>query len=124
VIVKDDRRKPGYNIYCPKPSAFLYHKGATFLDRQDELKQAKDLHYMYFILRYAPDYDIIMKEVKKYKAKGYFENITKDLAKYFERISSKGCLLVERENGPDEFINDLRKDIFERFTEFIEVIRN
>ena len=123
VIMKDARRKEKYKIYCPKPSAFLYHKGATFLDREDELKQAKDLHYMYFILRYAPDYGLIVKETKQYRANGYFEDVTENLHKYFMRISSKGCLLVERENGPDEFIQDLRKDIFERFIRFIDVIR-
>ena len=32
-------KKGNYKIYCPKPSAFLYHKGATFIDREDEQKQ-------------------------------------------------------------------------------------
>ncbi|MFW6173844.1 MAG: GSU2403 family nucleotidyltransferase fold protein [Elusimicrobiota bacterium] len=116
-------RKAEYEIHCPIPSAFLYHKGATFLDREDELKQAKDLHYMYFILRYAPDADSILKEIKQYSNKGYFEDISEKLYKYFGRKSGKGCLLVEKEHGSDEFIEDLRKDIFERFSKLIDIIR-
>lgn len=104
-----------YKINCPKPSAFLYHKGATFIERDDEQKKAKDLQYMYFILRYAPDLDVILKEIAEYKKKGYFKEVSRNLDKYFERKTSQGCLLVEKENGPDEYIADLRQDIFERF---------
>lgn len=114
--VKAKSQKATYKIYCPKPSAFLYHKAATFIDRENEQKQAKDLHYIYFILRYAPNLDVIFKEINQYKNKGYFKNITKNLNRYFERKSSQGCLMVERENGPDEYIDDLRRDIFERFS--------
>ena len=35
--------------------------------------------------------------------------------KFFVKKSSLGCLMVERENMPDEYIDDLRQDIFERF---------
>ena len=70
IKVRAGRENTGYKIQCPKPSAFLYHKGATFIDREGELKQAKDLHYMYFILRYAPNMDIILAEIAKYKKKG------------------------------------------------------
>jgi len=56
-------KKEVYAIRCPKPSAFLYHKAATFIDRENEQKKAKDLHYMYFILRYAPDTNILLKEI-------------------------------------------------------------
>jgi hypothetical protein len=115
VNVKTDKQKDGYTIYCPKPSAFLYHKGAVFIDREDEHKQAKDLHYMYFILRYAPDVNIILEEVVQYRKKGYFKNILRNLNRYFERKSSQGCLMVEKENGPDDYVDNLREDIFERF---------
>ncbi|MEW6455446.1 MAG: GSU2403 family nucleotidyltransferase fold protein [Acidobacteriota bacterium] len=120
--IKDKKRKLSYKINCPKPSAFLYHKAATFIDREDKQKQAKDLHYMYFILRYAPDREIILKEVELYKKEGYFKEIPRNLSKYFERKTSQGCLMVEKENGPDEYIDDLRKDIFERFSKLREVI--
>jgi hypothetical protein len=51
IPVKVKNKKSTYKIYCPIPSAFLYHKAATFLDRENEQKQAKDLHYIYFVLR-------------------------------------------------------------------------
>ena len=115
VEVKNKNHKGIYKVYCPKPSAFLYHKGATFIDRETEQKLTKDLHYMYFILRYAPDIDEILKEIAQYQKEGYFKGISKNLNEYFARISSQGCLMVEKENGPDEFIDNLRQDIFERF---------
>ena len=108
-------KKEVYAIHCPKPSAFLYHKAATFIDREAEQKQAKDLHYMYFILRYAPDTDSILKEITQYYRQGYFKDTLKNISSYFERKSSKGCLMVEKENGPDPYMDDLRRDIFERF---------
>lgn len=113
--VKDKKQSSTYKIYCPKPSAFLFHKAATFVDRENEQKQAKDLYYIYFILRYAPDMDVMFKEIIDYKKEGYFKNVYTNLNKYFARISSQGCLAVERENGPDEYIRNLRQDIFDRF---------
>ena len=122
VEVENKRRKRTYKINCPKPSAFLYHKGATFIDREDEQKQAKDLYYMYFILRYAPDLDIILKEVAEYKKRGYFKEMSQNLSKYFERKTSRGCLMVEKENGPDLYLDDLRQDIFDRFKQLRDFI--
>lgn len=113
--VKDKKGEQSYKINCPKPAAFLYHKAVTFIDRDDDEKRAKDLHYMYFILRYAADIDVVLKEVSQYKKLGYFKEVPENLDKYFERKTSQGCLMVERENGPDEYIDDLRQDIFERF---------
>jgi hypothetical protein len=118
IVVDIKNKKEGYAIHCPKPSAFLYHKAATFIDRDDEQKQAKDLHYMYFILRYAPNIDSIFKEIIQYNKQGYFKEAPKNLLHYFDRKSSKGVLMVEKENGPDEYIDDLRQDIFDRFKNF------
>jgi hypothetical protein len=122
IKVRVEREKTSYKIQCPKPSAFLYHKGATFIDREGELKQAKDLYYMYFILRYTLNLDIILAEVAKYKKKGYFIGISKNIKKYFEKKTSQGCLMIEKENGSDEYIDDLRQDIFERFNELLEFL--
>jgi hypothetical protein len=123
IEVKDTNKERTYKINCPKPSAFLYHKAATFIHRDDEQKQAKDLHYIYFMLRYAPDLDAILKEVVQYKKKGYFKDVLQNLDRYFARKTSSGCLMVEKENGPDEYIDDLRQDIFERFRNLREVLR-
>ena len=116
------KKNKSYTLNCPKPSAFLYHKAATFIDRENKEKQAKDLYYMYYILRYAPDVEVILKEVARYKEEGYFSSVTGNLNKFFERVSSQGCLLIEKENGPDEYIQDVRQDVFDRFKAFREVL--
>lgn len=77
---------------------------------------------MYFILRYTPDLDKLFKGVARYKKQGYFVNISRNIKKYFERKTSQGCLMVEKENGPDEYIDDLRQDIFERFNKLLELL--
>jgi len=77
---------------------------------------------MYFILRYATNLDIILAEVTKYKKKGYFIGISKGIKQYFERKTSQGCLMIEKENGPDEYIDDLKQDIFERFNKLLEFL--
>ena len=54
IKVRAERGKTSYKIQCPKPSAFLYHKGSIFIDREEELKQAKDLLlYVFYITLFA-----------------------------------------------------------------------
>jgi hypothetical protein len=115
IAVNIKTKKDSFVVFCPKPSAFLYHKAATFINREDLQKQAKDLYYMYFVLRYAPDLDVIFKEIAQYHKHGYFKDTVINLLPFFERKSSKGCLMVEKENGIDPYIEDLRQDIFDRF---------
>jgi len=123
INIQAKKKNREYFINCPKPSAFLCHKGATFVDRESKEKQAKDLYYMYFVLRYAPDIDLILGEMSQYREKGFLRSVSDNINKFFERISSRGCLWVERENGPDEYIHDLRQDIFDRFKRLSEAIK-
>ena len=118
------KKKKSYTIYCPKPSAFLYYKAATFIFREDQFKIAKDLFYIYFILRYAPDIEHIVNEITHYECISQDDSIQTNLRKYFERKSSQGCLLVEKENGPDEYIRDVRQDIYERFSRLLHTLDN
>lgn len=78
---------------------------------------------MYFILRYSPDIDLILQEISQYREEGYLMNVPDNINKFFERISSQGCLLVEQENGPDEYIRDVRQDIFNRFKRLRETLQ-
>ena len=102
-------------LYCPRPSTFLVHKLATFTERDDDLKKAKDLFYAYFILRYVPDIAALYQEARGYRGERTFSQVEKNIGVYFSRLTSRGCLWVEMENGPDELVRDVRKDAFERF---------
>jgi hypothetical protein len=123
INIQTKKKNKTYLINCPKPSTFLYNKGATFVDRENKEKQAKDLYYMYFILRYSPDIDLILQEISLYREEGYLMNVPDNINKFFERVSSQGCLLVEQENGPDEYISDVRQDIFNRFKRLRETLQ-
>ncbi|MBF0595225.1 MAG: hypothetical protein HQL22_09680 [Candidatus Omnitrophica bacterium] len=116
VNVENKKSRKTYALYCPRPAAYIYHKAATFVEREDDLKCAKDLFYIYFVLRYAPDVADLLKEVHEFFKAGHLPQAAGNLKKYFERKSGRGCLMVDKENGPDGFVEDLRTDIFERFS--------
>lgn len=117
------KQSHAYVVNCPKPSAFIYHKAMTFDARETDQKRAKDLHFIYFILRYDPDIDAIFREIAEYLKEDYKEGLAERFDKYFGMISSDGCIMVEKENGPDIYINDLRKDIFNRFAELRKLFK-
>jgi len=123
IKIQAKKKNKEYLVYCAKPSAFLCHKGATFLDRESKEKQAKDLYYMYFVLRYSPDINLTLGEISQYREEGCLKNVSDNIDQFFESVSSRGCLWVERENGPDEYVHDLRQDIFDRFKRLSEAIK-
>lgn len=115
-----DNKSNKYKLYIPKPFAFIYHKGLTFVNREYEDTKAKDLHYIYYILRFCPNLDEVVSELKQFKKEKNFTKFITNINTYFERISSQGCLMVEKENGPDEYIADIRQDSFNRFRGLIK----
>ena len=117
------KQRHTYVVNCPKPSAFIYHKAMTFDTRETVQKRAKDLHFIYFILRYCPDIDAIFDEIAGYLKEEYQEGLAERFEKYFGMISAEGCIMVEEENGPDIYIDDLRKDIFNRFAELRKLFK-
>ena len=80
-------------------------------------------HIFRFLSRYAPDIDLILKEISQYREKGYLSDVLNNINKFFERVSSQGCLLIEQESGPDEYIHDIRQDIFDRFKSFRKALQ-
>lgn len=110
-----------HTLYCPRPSTFLAHKLATFTERENDLKKAKDLYYAYFVLRYVPDIASLYREVRE---QGVFPQVPGNIETYFSNLTSHGCLWVERENGPDEYIGDVRRDAYERFNKLKEMLRS
>jgi hypothetical protein len=102
-------------LSCPQPSRFLIHKLMKFTERDEDYKKAKDLMYAYFILRHHPDIAGLMNEIRTLGKEVDVSLIEENIGLYFSRLTSRGCLWVEKENGPDEFIPEVRRDVFERF---------
>ena len=111
-------------LYCPRSSAFLLHKLATVTQREDDFKRAKDLYYAYFVLRYVPDIASLYREVQEYRGQGVFPQVPGNIEAYFSSLTSRGCLWVERENGPDEYIRDVRRDAYERFNKLKDTLQS
>lgn len=103
-------------VQIPTTSMFVFHKLLTFVQRGDKIKFKKDLYYVYYLLRFGPDRQQLINDVLHFmKERDQGKKVTRNLNKYFKTIDSEGPLLVEQENGPDPYIRDLRKDIFNRF---------
>jgi len=117
VTIKRGPRKIA--VYCPRPAAFLYNKLSTFSHRETDDKKAKDLVYAYFVLRFAPDITEVFRQIRAYKDRHIFPAIESELPPFFKSLTSQGPLWIERENGPDEFVEDVREDAFERFQELL-----
>jgi hypothetical protein len=111
-------------LYCPPPSTFLAHKLATFTERDDNFKKAKDLYYAYFVLRCVPDIAALYRESRGFRGESPFSQVEKNIGIYFSRLTSQGCLWVQRENGPDEYVKDVRRDAYERFNKLREALRS
>lgn len=104
-----------YALRCPRPGAFVLHKCATFTDRDDRQKMGKDLYYAYFVLRHAPDQEALDAELRRYAKEAVFAKAGANIKGYFGGESGRGCAMVEKENGPDEYLEDLQGDIQSRF---------
>lgn len=105
-----------HKVQIPTASMFVFHKLLTFVQRRDKIKFKKDLYYVYYMLRFSPDRQQLIDDVhylKKEMVQG--KKVTQNLNKYFKSMDSEGPSLVEQENGPDPYIRDLHKDIFDRF---------
>lgn len=104
-----------YALRCPRPGAFVLHKCATFTDRDDRQKMGKDLYYAYFVLRHAPDPEGLAAELRQYAKEAVFAKAGANIKEYFGGEGGRGCAMVEKENGPDEYLDDLHGDIRSRF---------
>ena len=71
---------------------------------------------MYYMLRYCPQKeDLIDKVSLLIKDRDQGKAVKKNLHKYFKNVDSQGPLLVDQENGPHEYIQNVRQDVFDRF---------
>ena len=65
---------------------------------------------------------ILISVLEKLKKEYILRQFSIYLNKYFKNKSSQGCLIVEKENGPDDYVDDLREDIFKRFKTLRELL--
>ena len=108
-------------VQIPMESMFVFHKLFTFVQRKNSEKLKKDLYYIYYMLRFSPEKEELIDKVNLLiKEKEQGKSVRQNIRKYFNSVNSKGPLLVEQENGPDAYIDDLRQDIFERFNRLRE----
>ena len=104
-----------YALRCPRPAAFVLHKCATFTDRDDRQKMGKDLYYAYFVLRHAPNPEELAAEIRGYGKEMVFAKASANIKEYFGGEGGRGCMMIEKEYGPDEYLEDLHGDINSRF---------
>lgn len=105
-----------HEIQMPTEAMFVFHKLLTFIQRENSEKFKKDLYYVYYMLRFSSKKEELIGQVNAFiKSREQGAVVKRNLRKYFKDVSSQGPLLVEQESGPDEYIRDLRQDIFERF---------
>lgn len=109
-----------HKVRIPTESMFVFHKLLTFVQRENKEKLKKDLYYVYYMLRFCPSKNEIINNVNSFiKNKEQGKSVKRNLSKYFSGIDFEGPFLVEQENGPDEYINDLKKNIFETFNKLV-----
>jgi hypothetical protein len=67
------------------------------------------------MLRFCPEEELINKAKSLINKKKEGKSVIQNIRQYFDSPDSQGPVLIEQENGPDPYIDDLRQDIFERF---------
>lgn len=92
-------------VRAPSPAAYIYHKGLAFSRRDDLLKQAKDLYYIFDILANCPQ--LLGEIVAELPALGnnypkrWFRQFRTDLARMFADVDAPGpeLLISQRPTG-------------------------
>ncbi|MDD4202191.1 MAG: hypothetical protein PHQ52_01860 [Candidatus Omnitrophica bacterium] len=112
------------NIQIPTEAMFTFHKLLTFVKRQNKEKLRKDLYYIYYMLRFCPAKEQLADNVVDLiKTLKEGKNVKQNLIEYFSSVDSKGPLLVEQENGPDAYIDNVRQDVFDRLSGILQRVQ-
>ena len=81
-------------LNIPRPETFLYHKGITFVMRSYEPKRDKDLSYIYFILKFCPDPEVLIGALARYKDHELFKSFHANLRKYLADTGKPGYIML------------------------------
>jgi len=76
------------------PEIFFYHKVITFVMRSAKFKRNKDLFYAYFILKFHPDRELLVKALAGMKKDEYFKAFQENIREYLSKLSSPGYLIL------------------------------
>jgi len=109
-----------HNLQLPTEATFIFHKLLTFSQRENKEKLRKDLYYAYYMLRFNPENEAVINKIQcLLKDKNEGKLVVKNIKQYFKAEDDKGPVLIEQENGPDDFIANIRKDAYERITKLL-----
>lgn len=108
-------------IQIPSEAIFIFHKLLTFIDRESKEKLRKDLYYSYYMLRFSPKKDNVICEIEELlKSKSEGKSVISNIKKYFRMEDDKGPVLIEQENGPDDYISNVREDAYKRIIKLLD----
>ena len=117
-------------IRVPTPAAFVFNKGLVFTRRNDRLKKAKDLYYIFDVLTSLEILrDGIYSDIGGFREtySPWFKRFTANLRGHFEDLTSEGVRWVVDQRPPNAFL-ELTPDQFGRyvfgvFRDFIQRIQ-
>lgn len=117
-LAEIDINRSGKNLQVniPKPETFLFHKGITFVMRSGEAKRDKDLAYVYFILKFCPNPEVLLESLGRYKKHELFASFRDNLREYLEDVGKPGYKMLRpfiRRWVEEKKINQEIKEIFE-----------
>lgn len=118
-VLKIPYKRKIIKLNLPQPYIYLFHKGLTFMMREDDVKKAKDLYYLYYILRFYPKYTELVSSIKSLENKDVFDIFIRNLKETFDSEISEGPLKIESVSGFDPYIPSIRKDAYTRVQRFI-----
>lgn len=107
-------------LQIPTEEVFVFHKLLTFVLRENEDKKRKDLYYVYFMLRFCLDKLKLGKEVGNLiKSRKEGKKVLSNIKTFFAHKDDKGPVAIERENGADYFISNVRQDAYDRIVQLL-----
>ena len=104
-------KKRKIKLNLPNPETFMFHKGISFAMRSAEFKRDKDLFYMYFILRYCPDQEELIKRFRKYENTEMWDSFQCNLSEYFDDFTKPGYGIIRKYLPPAEAIGSINEEI-------------
>lgn len=115
IKIKIHQETTRIETFIPSPENYVLHKLLTFPLREDYTKMRKDLYYVYYILRFAPNRSHLLAQISKFKHRPECKTARENVDKFFSHKLSQGVLLVAEEFGPDSRVKDIREHILVSF---------